>query len=97
MAEEHTEARPAPLRGYRVLSDDEKAMVDQIKLMEQEVGKLWAKVHWTYPTTHSAMVCSNSARDLFRLAFMDLVRTVTKPLDVYAEALEAKTKEVHGG
>jgi hypothetical protein len=87
MSDEHTERTPAALRGYRVLSDEEKALVDRIKLMEAEVGKLWAEVHWSCSRTMNATVYAQSARDLFRLAFMELVRTVTKPLDVYGEAL----------
>lgn len=87
MGTEHTERSPELLRGYRVLSDEEKAMVDQIKLAEREIGRLWAKVYWSYSTGTDAGYYSAHARDLFRVAFMELVRTVTKPADYYREAV----------
>lgn len=89
MSDEHTEARPAPLRGYRVLSDEEKALLDRIKLAEDEIGKLWAEVYWAYSKTMAAATYASSARVLFRLAFMELARTVARPRDTCAEALYA--------
>lgn len=87
MGTEHTERSPEPLRGYRVLSDKEKEMVDEIKLAERDIGKLWARVYWSYSSTTDASYYSAHARDLFRTAFMELVRTVTKPADYYREGV----------
>lgn len=89
MSDEHTEARPAPLRGYRVLNDEEKAMLDRIKLAEEEVGKLWAEVHWRFSKTMDSALSVGNARDLFRTAFMELLRGVARPRDPYGEALRA--------
>lgn len=85
MGSDHTEARPEPLRGYRVLSDQEKALVDRIKLMEEDVAKLWAEVDAAVED-HRAVRYSLRAEGLFRDAFMNLVRTVTRPRDAYREA-----------
>jgi uncharacterized circularly permuted ATP-grasp superfamily protein len=92
MSEQHTERTPAPLRGYRVLSDEEKGMVDRIKLAEAEIGKLWAEVMWDHTRVQDASDYAHAARDLFRQAFMELVRTVTKPLDVYGDELRARMR-----
>lgn len=86
MASEHTERTPAPLRGYRVLSDEEKALVDEIKLAEAEVAKLWARVYERAETTNGARYAL-AAEGLFRDGFMELVRSVTLPRDAYREAL----------
>jgi hypothetical protein len=84
----HTESRPEPLRGCRKLNDEEKALLDRIKLAEEEIAGLWAEVHYRHSTTINAATCAGSARDLFRQAFMELVRTVAKPRDPYGEAVE---------
>lgn len=86
MSTEHTEERPAALRGYRVLSDEEKATVDAIKLLEVEIGKLWA---WVYTNAENSDATRYALRaeTLFRDGFMELVRAVTRPLDVYRTAL----------
>lgn len=93
MAEEHTERTPAPLRGYRVLSEEEKAILDEIKLMEEKVGQLWAKVHWSHSTTMDSAQSSGCARDLLRQGFMELIRAVARPRDPYAEALNQRADE----
>jgi len=96
MSDKHTERTPAPLRGYRVLSDEEKALVDRIKLAEEEVGKLWAEVYST--CDGEATRYGLRSEGLFRDAFMNLVRAVTRPRDAYREALLAEEKkEVHRG
>lgn len=89
MSDEHTEARPAPLRGYRVLNDEEKAMLDRIKLAEEEVGKLWAEAYWQFSKTMDASISFGEARNLFRVGFMELLRGVARPRDPYGEALQA--------
>lgn len=89
MGTEHTEARPAPLRGYRVLSDEEKAMLDRIKLAEEEIGKLWAEAYWRFSKTMDASISFGEARNLFRQGFMELLRGVARPRDPYGEALRA--------
>lgn len=96
MASEHTERTPAPLRGYRVLSDEEKALVDRIKLCEDEVGKLWAEVHDRCATSHGIRY-SLRAETLFRDGFMELVRSVTLPRDAYREHLHRVEFERKGG
>lgn len=98
MSDEHTEARPAPLRGYRVLSDEEKAIVDAIKLMEFGVGKLWAEVYQHVDTnrddpTAAGVRYALRAETLFRDGFMELVRAVTRPLDAYRTSLDELRKE----
>jgi hypothetical protein len=93
MGTEHTEERPAPLRGYRVLSDEEKAMVDRIKLAEEQLGLLWAEV-FTRPETDKRM--ANIAKTGLQDAFMWWVRSITQPLDAYAEAL-ARFEEADRG
>lgn len=92
MGIEHTQERPAPLRGYRVLSDEEKATVDAIKLLEVEIGKLWA---WVYINAEDpdATRYALRAETLFRDGFMELVRAVTRPLDAYRTALDELRKE----
>lgn len=102
MSDEHTERTPAPLRGYRVLSDEEKALVDRIKLAEEEVGKLWAEVFTRADNDRSPQAdplrYALRAETLFRDGFMELVRSVTRPRDAYREALLAEEeKEVHHG
>lgn len=87
MSTEHTERTPAPLRGYRVLSDEEKALVDEIKLAEAEIGKLWATVYQRAETSDASRYALR-AETLFRGAFMELVRSVTRPLDAYRGALQ---------
>ena len=89
MSSEHTEARPAPLRGYRVLNDEEKAALDRIKLAEEEIGQLWAELYWRFSKTVDASISFGAARDLFRTAFMELLRGVARPRDPYGEALQA--------
>lgn len=82
MADEHTERTPAPLRGYRVLSDQEKAAVDNIKLTEAEVAKLWQSIGTLPEVDRRALVI---AKTEFQTAFMWFVRAVTRPLDVFQE------------
>jgi hypothetical protein len=84
MSEQHTERTPAPLRGYRVLSDEEKALVDEIKLAEEAAAQLWAKARsggWTDPRMAA------HAKTVLQDGFMWLVRSVTKPRDAFAEAM----------
>lgn len=93
MGTEHTEARPAPLLGYRVLSDEEKDLLDRIKLAEAEVGKLWAEVYervdnYRDDRTAAGVRYALRAEGLFRDGFMNLVRAVAKPLDPYRTALD---------
>jgi hypothetical protein len=75
-------SRPEPLRGYRTLTDEEKALIDQIKLMEQSVAQLWAEVK-RYEGTDPRMAAHT--KTLMQDAFMWFVRSVTKPLDVFAD------------
>lgn len=84
-----------PLRGYRQLSDEEQALVDEIKLAEAEIGKLWARIY-NRRTTTNALRYSLRAEGLFRDAFMNLVRSVTLPLDPYREALDEVEKMTEG-
>lgn len=86
MTNEHTERTPAPLRGYRVLSDEEKALVDRIKLCEDEVGKLWAQVYRAGHTTLAHQYALAAEVNL-RQGFMELVRSVTRPRDPYRDNL----------
>ncbi len=85
MGAEHTEARPAPLRGYRKLNDEETDLLDQVKLMEQSVAELWGTIE---RRCESDPVLLKRAADLFRDAFMNLVRSVAKPRDPFKIALE---------
>jgi hypothetical protein len=87
MTDDRFVSHPEPLRGYRKLSDEEKALVDEIKRKEQEIGRLWAKVQWSQTSTRDAGNYAHSARRLFRLAFVELVRVVTKPVDPYTEGM----------
>jgi hypothetical protein len=80
MSNEQFVSRPEPLRGYRTLSDGEKALIDQIKLMEQSVGDLWREVQRT-PGTDGRMLAL--AKTGLQDAFMWWVRSVTKPRDVF--------------
>jgi hypothetical protein len=86
MGTEHTEERPAPLRGYRELNEEEKSTLDAIKLLEVEIGKLWA---WVYSNVESADALRYALRaeGLFRDGFMNLIRAVARPYDPYREAL----------
>lgn len=80
MTSEHTEARPAPLRGYRVLNDEEKAILDRIKLAEEGLAELWGLVEARAETDPRLV---HHARTLFGDAFMNLVRSVAKPRDPF--------------
>jgi hypothetical protein len=77
-------ARPEPLRGYRELTDDERALVDEIKQLEVAYGRLWARVV-RHPDVdrRSLALAKTEGQD----AFMWLVRAVTRPLDVFDLAL----------
>lgn len=94
MANEYVE-RPEPLRGYRELTNAERILIDEIKRMEATVGKLWARVHDGAVDTN-AIRYSLRAETLFRDGFMELVRSVTRPRDVYREAL-AEVEQVRNG
>lgn len=76
-------ARPEPLRGYQVLSDDQRDLVDRIKVTEAELGVIWRRVRELpgHDAHHHAM-----ARDAFMAGFMWLVRSVACPDDVYEQA-----------
>lgn len=82
MGTEHTEERPAPLRGYRVLSDEQKAAVDEIKRLEAKAGELWDRIKAMPGTDPRALAV---ARTELQTAFMWFVRGLTRPLDVFEE------------
>ena len=86
MASEHTERAPEPLRGYRKPTNAERILVDEIKRAEQNLAKLWARVHDGCVDT-DAIRYSLAAEGLFRAGFMELVRSVTRPRDAYREQL----------
>lgn len=79
--------RPEPLRGYRELTAEEKALVDAIKRAEVEVGQLWATVKATADVDPRMVAHS---RTVLQDGFMWLVRSVTRPRDVFASASEAQ-------
>lgn len=83
MSESSFVQRPEPLRGYRALTDAEKALVDKIKLAEVAVGELWAEVR-SADGVDPRMAAHS--RTVLQDGFMWLVRSVTRPRDVFAEA-----------
>jgi len=82
MSDEHTEARPAPLRGYRVLSEEEKTAVDSVKLLEARAGELWGMLGDLEGVDRR---CLAIAKTELQTGFMWFVRAVTRPLDVFEE------------
>lgn len=93
MGSEHTERTPEPLRGYRKLTDDEKAIIDRIKVMEADVAKLWAEV---YGRARTDRRMANIAKTELQTAFMWFVRSVTLPRDVFEDALAAEIEDLSG-
>lgn len=83
MSEEFV-ARPEPLRGYRELTDEERELVDAIKVAEQAVGQVWARAKRTLGT--DARMHAHS-RTVLQDGFMWLERSVTRPRDVFTAAL----------
>lgn len=79
--------RPEPLRGYRELTEAEKALVDKIKLAEADLGQLWAEVR-AAEGVDPRMVAHS--RTVLQDGFMWLVRSVTRPRDVFMEAVEPR-------
>lgn len=85
---EHTERIPDPLRGYRKVSEADRILVDEIKLAEEALAKLWARVYEGAATTNASRYAL-AAEEHFRDGFMNLVRAVTLPRDAYREAFAA--------
>lgn len=76
--------RPAKLAGYRDLSEDEVDLVDRIKAAEAVIGGLWREVQGRPDTDkRMAAVAKTNLQD----SFMWLVRSVTRPRDVFSEEL----------
>jgi hypothetical protein len=71
--------RPTPLAGYRDLTEDEVNLVNQIKVAEAEIGALWGVVLSCDADKRMAAIAKTNFQD----AFMWLVRSVTKPRDVF--------------
>lgn len=85
--EEYVE-RPAPLPGYRTLTEDEIKIVNPIKTTEQAVAAVWAEVRYRHTVTHDATKYALQAEAQLRDGFMNLVRTVTRPRDPYTTAFD---------
>lgn len=64
------------IKGYRDLSEDEIALMNQIKTFEESLGTLWRNVQ-EMPSTNARWV--SIARTHFEEGFMALVRSVAKP------------------
>lgn len=82
--------RPTPLPGYRELTQDEKDLVDQIKAAEVAVAELWAeaRIFGGADQRHSDVACTR-----FEEGFMWLIRSITRPKDVYGEAVVQNAAE----
>lgn len=85
MSEVSYQDRPAPVAGYRDLSQEEIDLVNRIKAAEVAVGELWREVY-SRPDTSRRMVAI--AKTKFQCSFMWLVRSVAKPQDVFYEGSE---------
>lgn len=77
-------ARPAPLPGYRQLTQHEIDMVNAWKDLERQAAQLYAATHEFDGTDHTDLYV---ARDHFKTAFMWAVRSVARPRDVFADEL----------
>lgn len=64
------------IKGYRDLSENEIALMNQIKTFEESLGALWRDVQ-EMPTTDPRWAAF--ARTQFEVGFMALVRSVAKP------------------
>ena len=83
--------RPEPLRGYRELTDDdERALVDDVKRLEVAYARLWARVGRHERIDQRALALAKTeGQD----AFMWFVRAITRPLDVFEQALRAPIED----
>lgn len=77
--------RPAPVAGYRDLSQEEVDLINCIKDAERAVGSLWRQID-VRDETDKRMV--SIAKTTFQDAFMWLVRSVAKPRDFFYETSE---------
>lgn len=68
----------ANVNGYRKLSDQELALVNEIKAMERQVGDLWRRLSFHTDLDLDLSWLGISSRDLQR-GFMAMVRAVAKP------------------
>lgn len=82
--------RPIPLPGYRTLTEGEKQTVDQIKALEAEVGQLWAETGLLSGVDHRSL---DLAKERLQDGFMWLVRAVTRPKDVFSDAVVQNAAE----
>lgn len=70
----------ADIKGYRQLTDGEQNLVNEIKYMEIEVAELYKKVRGLVDTDKR---WTSIAKTHFQEGFSGLVRSVTRPDDVY--------------
>lgn len=73
------------VRGYRDLTPEEVATINQVKLLQEQVARVWATICARPGVDHRKV---SRARDHFEEGFSALVGSVAQPHDPYMGALE---------
>lgn len=78
---EQYQNRPAPVAGYRTLSDEEIETVNATKAVEDSLADWWREVGDTVPNIDRRWMAV--ARTHFQEGFSAMVRAVTRPRDPF--------------
>lgn len=73
----------ADIKGYRVLSDSEIDMINEVKALEIEVAKKWKDINTLFSSDQVDKRWMNIAKTHFQEGFSAFICSIAQPEDVY--------------